>query len=57
MNAVYMIFAAAIALLLLPVVLLVILAFGPAAFVFVLIAAFALPVVLVAGGSLFFKGN
>ncbi len=49
-NAVYAIFAAVVALLMLPLVAAVILALGPAAFVFLLIAAFALPIYLVAAG-------
>jgi hypothetical protein len=51
-NVAYVIFAAAIALLMLPLLALVILALGPAAFVVLLIAAFGLPVYLVAGARL-----
>jgi hypothetical protein len=51
-NAVYVIFSAVIALLLLPLLAGVILVLGPVAFVVLLIAAFALPVYLVAGARL-----
>ena len=52
MNVVYVILWSLIALLLLPVLALVVLMFGPAAFVFLLIAAFAAPLVLFAGAAL-----
>jgi hypothetical protein len=51
-NVLYVIFWSVIALLLLPVLALVILALGPAAFVFLLIAAFAAPVLFLVGGTL-----
>jgi hypothetical protein len=50
MNVLYVIVWSVIALLLLPVLAFVIFALGPAAFVFLLIAAFAAPLVLLAGG-------
>ena len=52
MRAVYVIFAVLIALLMLPLLAGVILVLGPVAFVVLLIAAFALPVYLVAGARL-----
>ncbi len=52
MNVLYVIMWSVIALLLLPVLAFVVLMFGPAAFVFLLIAAFAAPVLLLMGGTL-----
>ena len=51
-NVLYVILTAAIALLMLPLVLAVILTLGPVAFVLLLIAAFALPVYLGAAAGL-----
>lgn len=52
MNVLYVILWSVIALLCLPVLALVILTLGPAAFVFLLIAAIAAPVVLLVSGTL-----
>jgi hypothetical protein len=51
-NAVYVIFAVLIGLLMLPLLVGGILVLGPVAFVVLLIAVFALPVYLVAGARL-----
>lgn len=51
-NVVYVILAAALALLMLPLLLAVILTLGPVAFVILLIAAFALPVYVGAAAGL-----
>jgi hypothetical protein len=51
-RAVYVIFAVLIALLMLPLLVGIILALGPVAFVVLLMAVFALPVYLVAGALL-----
>ncbi len=49
MNAVYVISSVVIFLLLLPLLVLVVLTLGPAAFVFLLIATLGLPIALATG--------
>ena len=51
-NVVYVILAAAISLLMLPLLLAVILTLGPVVFVLLLVAAFALPIYLGAAAGL-----
>ena len=51
-NVLYVILAAAISLLMLPLLLAVILTLGPVAFVLLLMAAFALPIYLGAAAGL-----